>query len=100
MQTAMFALLFILTFAAFVFGQTKNLQNDLQRSFKKFSLVKVNNQTARQKAERGDALTITTAERTFQLNLTPEQPRRRLRFDAVRRARGHSCSGESESITN
>ena len=79
-QTAMFACLFTLTFAAFVFGQTKNLQNDLQRSFKKFSLVKVNNQTARKKAETGDALTITTAERTFQLNLTP----RDLRSSAFR----------------
>lgn len=69
-QTTAFVCFFLFAFAALVFGQTKNLRNDLQSSFKKFSLVKINNQIARQKAQSGDALTIATDERTYQLNLT------------------------------
>lgn len=75
MQAATFASFFILIFAFSVFGQTKNLQNDLERAFKKFSLVKVNNQTALQKSQTENKLSISTAERNYELILSPRDLR-------------------------
>ncbi len=71
LQTTIFTLIFVFGLTAFSFGQTTDLQNDLQKSFKDFNLVKFNNQTALQRVETENALSIPTAGRNFELNLTP-----------------------------
>ncbi|MDQ3321982.1 MAG: M12 family metallo-peptidase, partial [Acidobacteriota bacterium] len=74
-KTVFFALFFAFGFVVSCFGQTGNLQNELENSFKKFNLAKVNNQSALQKAEAENRLTIQTAEKKFELVLTPNDLR-------------------------
>ncbi|MFN2390388.1 MAG: FG-GAP-like repeat-containing protein [Pyrinomonadaceae bacterium] len=69
-QTVLFVLLFVSIFTASVFGQNNNLQSDLRKSFKEFSLVRLNSQATLQKVEAGNSLIISTAEKNFELNLT------------------------------
>lgn len=65
----------ILSFSIFAFGQSDALRNDLNDSFKKFDLVRINNQNARRQAESNNQLTIQTAAKIFQLSLTPRDLR-------------------------
>ncbi|HXG83475.1 MAG TPA: FG-GAP-like repeat-containing protein [Pyrinomonadaceae bacterium] len=74
-KTVFFAVFFAFGFVVSSFGQTGNLQNDLENSFKKFNLIKVNNQLALQRAETENRLTIQTAEKNFELDLTPNDLR-------------------------
>ncbi|MDQ6788785.1 MAG: FG-GAP-like repeat-containing protein [Acidobacteriota bacterium] len=75
MKTAIFTLIFVFAFAAFSFGQTGNLQDDLGNTFKKFDLVKFNNQTTSRKVQTENTLSIATAEKNFELVLTPNDLR-------------------------
>ena len=61
----------VLVFSLSAFGQNGNLQNDLSNSFKKFKVVRLNNQTVLERAESGSSLVISTAEKNFELTLTP-----------------------------
>ncbi len=74
-QTLTISLFCLLLVSFPAFGQTDDLQNDLTGSFKKFKTVRLNNQTTLQKAEAGDSLTIPTAEKNYQLSLTPSDLR-------------------------
>ncbi len=65
----------ILSFSIIAFGQNDALRNDLKDSFKKFDLIRINNQTAQREAESDNRLTIETRTRNFQLNLTPNDLR-------------------------
>ncbi len=62
-------------FSVLTFGQSTNLQNDLSNSFKKFDLVRLNQQTARRNIESSQSLTIQIAGRSFELELTPRDLR-------------------------
>ena len=65
----------VLIFTVFAFGQNRNLQNELQNSFKAFDLIKLNNQKTFQNVKAGNSLLISTAERNFELALTPRDLR-------------------------
>jgi Metallo-peptidase family M12/FG-GAP-like repeat/Reprolysin family propeptide/FG-GAP repeat len=75
LKTAIFTFIFVFAFAAFSFAQTNNLQNDLGNTFKKFDLIKFNNQTASRKAQTENTLSIATAEKNFELVLQPNDLR-------------------------
>ncbi len=69
------SLLCILCFTLIAFGQKDALQKDLDNSFVKFNLVRLNNQTTLQKAESGSSLVISTGEKRVELVLTPNDLR-------------------------
>jgi Metallo-peptidase family M12 len=64
---------FALFFAFSAFAQ--DLQSDLSRSFVKYDLVRIESQAARRAAEGGQTLSIKTAEKNFELVLTPRDLR-------------------------
>ena len=67
-------LLFTFVFSANVFGQTDALENDLKKSFGTFDVVR----GAANLTENGappERLTVPTAQKTFELNLTPRDLR-------------------------
>jgi len=66
-----------LFFSVLTFGQTGELQSDLNKSFKKFNLVRLNQQEILKKTESRQALTIPAAEKNFELILTPRDIRAR-----------------------
>jgi hypothetical protein len=68
--------LFLLTllFSANIFGQKDALENDLKKSFVKFTLVRAGSDFM-QKRETLNRLTIPTTEKTYELNLTPRDLR-------------------------
>src|SRR5687768_8291714 len=72
-----FILLFAITlsFSTFAFGQDDALRNDLKDSFRKFDLIRINNQNARRQAESNGQLSIQTSTKNFQLSLTPRDLR-------------------------
>ncbi len=57
------------------FGQNELLKNDLDKSFKKFDVVRINTQQALTGLETGKMLKIRTAEREYELVLTPRDLR-------------------------
>ncbi len=65
----------ILFFSFLAFGQNGDLQNELGGSFKKFKVIRLNNQTMLEKAEAGSSITIPTTGKNYQLNLTPRDLR-------------------------
>ncbi len=68
-------ILSVLIFTVFVFGQNRNLSNELGNSFKTFDVVQLNNRATFQKVKDGNSLLISTAERNFELILTPRDLR-------------------------
>ena len=74
-QSILFILYFVLIFTIFAFGQNRNLQNELGNSFKAFNIIRLNNQKTFQKVKDGNSLLISTAERNFELFLTPRDLR-------------------------
>ncbi len=68
------ALCFALIFSVNIFAQSDALKNDLNKSFKRFDVVRVGGDALRQ-VENGRSLTIPTAERSFHLNLIPNDLR-------------------------
>ena len=75
MRNIFFTALFLFVFTVFSFGQNGNLQIDLNESFKKFDLVKLNKQRTRVQVEAGQSLLIPTVAGKFELNLTPNDLR-------------------------
>ncbi len=73
-QSVFLALFSITLFSAFAFAQNSDLQSDLNRSFKKVELVRINQNALRQ-AENSKTLSITTATKNFKLNLIPRDLR-------------------------
>jgi Metallo-peptidase family M12/FG-GAP-like repeat len=53
----------------------QDLRSDLSRAFVKYDLVTLDNQTARRTIANGQTLSIKTAEKTFELSLTPRDLR-------------------------
>ena len=74
-QIIRFSFFCILSLTPFAFGQKVDLQNDLSSSFKKFNLVRLNNQTTLEKAESGSSLVIPIGEKKLELILTPNDLR-------------------------
>ena len=74
-RNTFFAALSVCVLAAFSFGQSGKLQSELKDSFKKFDLVKLDKQAARRQVETIRSLSLTTAERKFELNLIPNDLR-------------------------
>ena len=73
-----FSFLCALVFSAVpVFGQSGDLQIDLKDSFSKFKLIRIDTQTARQKIQFRQSLTVPTADKNYELNLTPRDLRTR-----------------------
>ncbi len=67
--------LFVCVFTVFSFAQSSDLQNDLNNSFKKFDLIKLNKQKTRQQLQSGESLSIQTTAEKFELILTPHDLR-------------------------
>ena len=61
-------------FTASAFSQSSDLHDDLKRSFIKFDLVRLDNQTAR-RVESRQPMIISTSKRNYELNLTPRDLR-------------------------
>jgi hypothetical protein len=61
--------------AAFSFGQSSKLQSDLNESFKKFDLIKLNKQKSIGQVQTIRSLSIPTAAGKFELNLVPNDLR-------------------------
>lgn len=59
--------------SASVFGQT--LEDDLKKSFNKYSIVKINDQEALRKAKNQQAFRLETKDKIFQFILTPNEIR-------------------------
>ncbi|HEX8638962.1 MAG TPA: hypothetical protein VF692_12915, partial [Pyrinomonadaceae bacterium] len=68
----------ILAFSGFfsvdVFGQTDALENDLKKSFGKFDIVRANDNLT-ENGETRNRLIVPTADKTFELSLTPRDLR-------------------------
>ena len=69
--------LFIITFVFThnIFAQSNALKNALKNSFSKVSVIRLNSGESLRRIETGNELSISTAEKTFQLNLTPRDLR-------------------------
>ena len=74
-RNAFFTALCVCVFATFSFGQSDKLQTDLNGSFKKFDLVKLNKQKTRKQIETIKRFSIATSDRKFELNLVPNDLR-------------------------
>jgi hypothetical protein len=70
-------LLIALVFSVAAFGQSDDLQTDLKSSFSKLKLIRLDNQIARQNTFSRQSLTISTAGKNYELNLTPHDLRAR-----------------------
>ncbi len=92
------ALCFALVFSSNIFGQSNDLKNDLSNSFKKFDLVRLNNGEALRQVENRQTLTIPTAERTFEINLTPNDLRSWRYRAEVTTADGVRPLGKSSAV--
>jgi hypothetical protein len=66
---------FLSLFAFSAFGQKRDLQTDLNNSFIKYDLIRLDKQAARRSVENGQALTIAASEKNFDLILTPRDLR-------------------------
>ncbi len=75
LQKFIYCLFCAVCFSVVTYGQSRNLQNDLSGSFVKFDLVRLNPQAAGRNAEARRSLTISTAERSYELELTPRDLR-------------------------
>ncbi len=64
-----------LFFSVLTFGQNGDLRGDLNRSFKEFNLVQINQRAALQRIESRQSLIIPIAEKNFELILTPRDLR-------------------------
>ncbi len=64
-----------LLFSSSLFGQNINLKNDLNNSFKKFDLIRLNDGEALRQIAGRQSLTITTSEKTFSLSVAPHDMR-------------------------
>jgi len=58
-----------------VFGQNGNLRVDLNDSFSKFKIIRLDTQAARQKIQSRQSLLVQTADKNYELNLTPRDLR-------------------------
>ena len=74
-KKSVIGLLFTITFSVAAFAQRADLSNDLNKSFKKFNLTKINPQNASRSAENGRSIRIAAAEQTFEIVLTPNDLR-------------------------
>jgi len=75
MRNIFFTAFFVFVSTVFSFGQSSSLQIDLNDSFKKFDVVKLNKQRTRVQVEAGQSLLIPTATGKFELILTPHDLR-------------------------
>lgn len=74
LNRVVFGLLCAMCFSASAFSQSSDLHGDLKRSFIKFDLLRLDNQTAR-RVESRQPLIISTSKRNYELNLTPRDLR-------------------------
>ena len=72
LQNFIVSAFFLVFFAAFAFAQNAGLQQDLSNSFAKF---KLNKNVNLQKTESGQKLSVQTADRNFELIITPNDLR-------------------------
>jgi hypothetical protein len=75
LQSISVAVFFGLLLAASSYAQTQNLQTDLNGSFAKYDLIKLDNQTAQRSAETNRTISISASGKTFELSLTPRDLR-------------------------
>src|SRR5687768_16712210 len=66
--------LFVLSISS-VFGQSSMLQSDLERAFRNYELVKLDNQVVLQKAKTGQLIKLEAKGRIFEFVLTPNDIR-------------------------
>jgi hypothetical protein len=106
----LFSLTFI--FSGSVFAQSNALKNDLRKHFSKVDVIRFNESEALRPGETRNALTISTSEKTFQINLTPRDlrsPRYRaenatsngtqaLEFEAVKTYKGKVSGDENSQV--
>jgi len=64
-----------LLFSVLTFGQSGDLRGELNRSFKEYNLVRINQRVALKKVEARQPLIIPIAEKNFELVLTPRDLR-------------------------
>jgi len=74
---SVFAFACAFVFSATAFGQSGDLQVDLRDSFSKFKLIRIDDQTARQKIQSRQSLIVPTADKNYELNLTTRDLRAR-----------------------
>jgi hypothetical protein len=67
--------IYTLTLTVLAFGQGENIQNDLNKSFKKFNIVRFNDNGELRRAESRQSIIVPTADKNFELNLTPRDLR-------------------------
>jgi len=75
LDKTVFTIFCSLFFSVLTFGQSGDLRGDLNRSFKEFNLVRINQRAALQRVESNQSLIIPTAEKIFELILTPRDLR-------------------------
>jgi hypothetical protein len=74
-RNVFFTAFFVCTFTVFSFGQSAKLRTDLNESFKKFDLIKLNSQKTLGQVQTIRSLSIPTAAGKFELNLVPNDLR-------------------------
>ena len=67
--------IYTLILSVTAFAQINNVQNDLNKSFKKFNLVRFNENGGLRNVEAGQSIVIPTTDKNFELNLTPHDLR-------------------------
>ncbi|MDQ3373810.1 MAG: M12 family metallo-peptidase, partial [Acidobacteriota bacterium] len=67
--------IFVLLFALVAFAQNNPLENELKKSFDKFSIIRLNDRKKLQEVKLTNRLSITTTEKKFELNLVPRDLR-------------------------
>ncbi len=92
-------LLFGLAFSIAAFAQNADLANDLNKSFRKFNLTKINPQNAARNAGNNRFISIATDERTFELELTPNDLRAKNYRAENTTAKGVSALAAGEVTT-
>jgi hypothetical protein len=111
-QGFLYLILSAIVLSASAFGQTENVQNDLQKSFGKFDVIRLNDQSAPRDSQAQRSFSLTAAGRSFQLDLTPRNlysPRyraedttangvRQLEKSAVKTYKGKIAGEENSSV--
>ena len=67
--------IYTLILSVLAFGQSDAVRTDLNKSFKKFNVVRFNDNGELRRAEAGQSISVPTADKNYELNLTPHDLR-------------------------
>ena len=75
LNKVVFSCIYTLILSVLAFGQSDLVRTELNKSFKKFNIVRFNDNGELRRAEAGQSINIPTTDKNFRLNLTPRDLR-------------------------